>query len=108
MSYLHVLFFTMNPVSQHQNAKNLVQKSVQKIIGNAMTFAFQSANNVMESVWNTLPLSAMILVFHSTRPVTACAITNIIRSIVMENAFTPDMKKKRFSKVDAKVRYRVK
>ncbi len=97
----------MIPLLQHQIAKNLVLKFARNIIGNAMTRAFQSAKNVMESVCKSLPLNAMVLAFQETSHVKACAIINIIRSIVMENALTPDMKKKRFSKVDVKVRYRV-
>ncbi len=102
-----LIMVIMNLNWRHQNAKHLVQKFVQKIIGNAMKSALQSINLVMESVCHTTPLNAMVLVFQSTSHVKACAIINIIRSIVMENAFTPDMKKKRLSKVDVKVRYRV-
>ena len=76
-----------------QNANNLAQKFVRKIIGNAMTRAFQSAKNVMESVCKSLPLNAMVLVFLETSPVIALAMMATIRSIVMGSALIPDMKK---------------
>ncbi len=61
----------------------------------------------MEVVCQSSPINVMVLVFQSTSPVTACAMTKLIRSTVKENALIPDMKKKRLSKVDVKVRYRV-
>jgi hypothetical protein len=106
MSYFLVWLLKILPCFGHWNAKNLVQEFVQKIIGNAMTCAFQLAKNVMESVCKSLPLNAMALVFQSTSPVTTI-VTMTVKSIVMGNVFILRRKKKRLSKVDVKVRYRV-
>jgi hypothetical protein len=92
---------------KRQNAKILAQKFAQKIIGIAMSCAFQSAKNVMDFVCQSLPLNAMALVFQETSPATALAMTNIIRSTAKENALIPDMKKKRLIKVDVRVRYSI-
>jgi hypothetical protein len=107
MNNLHVWFMKLAMDLVIKSARSLALKFVQKIIGNAMTCAFQLAKNVMESVCQSSPLIAMVLVFQSTSPVTARAMTNIIRSTVKENAFILYIKKKRLSKVDVKVRYRV-
>ena len=86
-----------------QNAMNFAQKFARKIIGNVTQSAFQSANHVMEVVCQSLPLNATVLVSLQTSPVIALAMTSL-RSVAMDNAFIPYMKKKRLLEVDVKVR----
>ncbi len=76
----------------HLSAKNLVQEFARNIIGNAMTCAFQSVKNVMESVCQSSPTNAMVLVFLETSPVITLAMMTVT-SIVMGSALIPDMKK---------------
>jgi hypothetical protein len=72
-----------------------------------MASAYQSAKNVMKNVCHITLMIAMVFVFQETNPVKVNAILFPVISTVMGNALILDMKKKRLSKVDVKVRYRV-
>jgi hypothetical protein len=73
-----------------------------------MASAYQSAKNVIKYVCHISLTIAMVFVFQETNPVKVDAILIPVISTVMGNALILGMKKKRSSKADVKVRYRVK